>query len=249
MNDRASFLRAICADPDEVTPRLAFADWLDEHGDHADRVRATYIRADIAIHAVGVENLRCKRTNIRLWPEGLPDATAATPRQRCRCEGCSLARRHRHAAVRGHAKWRYEVVGEAVDRLVDALPSADQPVTNFAGRQINHAWLPRARFRRGFAEVLICHAATIVPLLGEVFARAPIRHVEVAGLVTHTGRGVILREWNTPTRLWELIAPAGRGELRFDHTATARQEISRRLIEHGRRERDRIWSPRPQNRG
>jgi|SRR5579883_341891 len=41
MNEEEAFLRAICAEPDEDTPRLAFADWLDEH----DRPeRAEFIR-------------------------------------------------------------------------------------------------------------------------------------------------------------------------------------------------------------
>jgi uncharacterized protein (TIGR02996 family) len=31
MNEEAAFIRAICEQPDEDTPRLAFADWLDEH--------------------------------------------------------------------------------------------------------------------------------------------------------------------------------------------------------------------------
>src|SRR6476660_7221258 len=33
MIDRDTLLRAICASPDDDAPRLAFADWLDEHGD------------------------------------------------------------------------------------------------------------------------------------------------------------------------------------------------------------------------
>jgi uncharacterized protein (TIGR02996 family) len=32
MSDRAAFLDAIRAEPAEDTPRLAFADWLDENG-------------------------------------------------------------------------------------------------------------------------------------------------------------------------------------------------------------------------
>jgi len=31
MNDEAGFLAAIIANPDENTPRLVYADWLDEH--------------------------------------------------------------------------------------------------------------------------------------------------------------------------------------------------------------------------
>ena len=44
MTDREALIRAVCAHPDEDTPRLAFADWLDEYGDEGDRVRARFIR-------------------------------------------------------------------------------------------------------------------------------------------------------------------------------------------------------------
>lgn len=39
--DRDAFLRAICASPDDDTPRLVFADWLDDHGEPQ---RADFIR-------------------------------------------------------------------------------------------------------------------------------------------------------------------------------------------------------------
>ncbi|HJZ54542.1 MAG TPA: TIGR02996 domain-containing protein [Gemmataceae bacterium] len=44
MTDRQALRRAIIENPDEDTPRLAFADWLDEHGDERDRYRARFIR-------------------------------------------------------------------------------------------------------------------------------------------------------------------------------------------------------------
>jgi uncharacterized protein (TIGR02996 family) len=48
MDDRRALMAAIIANPDEDTPRLALADWLDEHGDEHDRARAAFIRAQIA---------------------------------------------------------------------------------------------------------------------------------------------------------------------------------------------------------
>lgn len=41
-----AFLRAICAHPSDVTPRLVFADWLDENGEPE---RAEFIRLQIRI--------------------------------------------------------------------------------------------------------------------------------------------------------------------------------------------------------
>ncbi|WP_439624827.1 TIGR02996 domain-containing protein [Gemmata sp.] len=43
--ERLAFLRAIAAAPDDNTPRLAYADWLDEHSSSdADRARAEFLR-------------------------------------------------------------------------------------------------------------------------------------------------------------------------------------------------------------
>jgi uncharacterized protein (TIGR02996 family) len=44
-SDEDAFLAAITADPDDDTPRLVFADWLDERGTDDDRARAALIRA------------------------------------------------------------------------------------------------------------------------------------------------------------------------------------------------------------
>ncbi len=44
MNERDALMRAICDNPDEDTPRLVFADWLQENGDQA---RAEFIRVQI----------------------------------------------------------------------------------------------------------------------------------------------------------------------------------------------------------
>ena len=47
MDDRQALMAAVLAEPDEDTPRLALADWLQEHGDDHDRARADHIRLQI----------------------------------------------------------------------------------------------------------------------------------------------------------------------------------------------------------
>ncbi len=47
MSDRAALYAAVCANPDEDTPRLVLADWLEEHG---EAKRAAFIRAKIDLH-------------------------------------------------------------------------------------------------------------------------------------------------------------------------------------------------------
>jgi len=44
-SDEQAFMTAILAEPDEDTPRLVFADWLDERGTEDDKARAALIRA------------------------------------------------------------------------------------------------------------------------------------------------------------------------------------------------------------
>lgn len=45
--DERAFLRAICAEPGDDTPRLAFADWLDEH-DQAERAEFIRVQCRVA---------------------------------------------------------------------------------------------------------------------------------------------------------------------------------------------------------
>lgn len=49
MNEEAAFLRAICEQPDEDTPRLAFADYLDEQGGEVNVAWAELIRVQIEL--------------------------------------------------------------------------------------------------------------------------------------------------------------------------------------------------------
>jgi uncharacterized protein (TIGR02996 family) len=47
MTEGDAFLRAIAEDPDDDTSRLAYADWLDEHGDH-DRAEFIRLQCELA---------------------------------------------------------------------------------------------------------------------------------------------------------------------------------------------------------
>src|SRR3954470_18857584 len=46
MKERELLLKAVCDNPDDDTPRLVFADWLQEHGDEE---RAEFIRLQIQL--------------------------------------------------------------------------------------------------------------------------------------------------------------------------------------------------------
>lgn len=55
MNERQALLRAICENPDDDTPRLVFADWLQEHGEDA---RAEFIRTECEVARMATDDER-----------------------------------------------------------------------------------------------------------------------------------------------------------------------------------------------
>jgi uncharacterized protein (TIGR02996 family) len=77
--DREAFIRAICEQPDDDTPRLVYADWLDENGDAIDRARARYIRHQIA-EAFHNKNVWCPAFEalVEWWDNG-PGKEVAGP--------------------------------------------------------------------------------------------------------------------------------------------------------------------------
>src|SRR5438128_1796682 len=74
MTTEAAFLDAILAEPDNDTPRLVFADWLDDRGDMADRARAELIRVQCEL-VRWVPDLR-RRTELQRREEELIQAHA-----------------------------------------------------------------------------------------------------------------------------------------------------------------------------
>jgi uncharacterized protein (TIGR02996 family) len=72
MDQEAALLAAIAAHPEEDTPRLAYADWLDEHA--ADlpepasaRIRAEFIRVQCAVKKAETLPAEQQRPHVHLW--------------------------------------------------------------------------------------------------------------------------------------------------------------------------------------
>lgn len=85
MTDRELLLAAILANPDEDTPRLAYADEIEEE----EPEHAEFIRVQCKIARMHPGDLMCDRTGDFLSHAG--GAKLFTPR--CRCKPCSLVRR------------------------------------------------------------------------------------------------------------------------------------------------------------
>ena len=73
MTDSVALHAAVCANPEDDTPRLAFADWLDENGQGK---RAAFIRADVERHRyANSETALAAMVNLLTacrWPPGNP---------------------------------------------------------------------------------------------------------------------------------------------------------------------------------
>ena len=68
MTDAPAFFRAIEANPDDDTPRLVYADWLDENAaSDADRARAEFVRVQCEL-ARDPEPARSRRGSASCWP-------------------------------------------------------------------------------------------------------------------------------------------------------------------------------------
>lgn len=88
MDDRTALLRAVVESPLDDTPRLIYADWLDEHADdgptpEADRARAEFVRCQVELARIpkrhvldGEEYLR--RHGERCW-EAFVGVTESSP--------------------------------------------------------------------------------------------------------------------------------------------------------------------------
>jgi uncharacterized protein (TIGR02996 family) len=69
MSDERAIFAAICAHPEEDTPRLAYADWLQENGDDDARAQAEFIRTQIERYRLPPESDNAEMVERRIWLE------------------------------------------------------------------------------------------------------------------------------------------------------------------------------------
>ncbi len=79
MSAEQGFLQAILADPDDDTPRLGFADWLEENGDPP---RAEFIRLQVGRARLPFDDPR--RLRIELRERSCCGSTAGAGSRDCR---------------------------------------------------------------------------------------------------------------------------------------------------------------------
>ena len=159
---RSQLLAEIAANPEDDTLRLAFADWLDEHGDAADRDRAEFIRVQCEL---GVWSGRGHPRETELL-------SAHSEWSRCRCPRCN-GRKGRLAKINGgyDDEWidcgTCGGTGDLFLRHVDDRTHATEPRT--------------VTFARGFVDGVTCTLAeafapdgTPTPWAVEVVKQTPV---------------------------------------------------------------------------
>src|SRR5438270_6972316 len=94
MADRASFLAAVQADPEDDAPRLVYADWLQDNGD-PDRAEFIRVQVELARHKRSTGAATTENVAARPAPSLHASALADSNETSARCEpffpgiGCS----------------------------------------------------------------------------------------------------------------------------------------------------------------
>ncbi|HJZ56262.1 MAG TPA: TIGR02996 domain-containing protein [Gemmataceae bacterium] len=145
MTDEQALLAAICGQPEEDTPRLAFADWLDEQGGEANSARAEFVHLQVEAAALGrtphpdmakpaeVDDLTGRADALRkeflpAWSAGWPPVLARDPAftrgfvEHVHASGDEV--RNELAVAR-----RFEpITGVTLEDEPESFPSFDHPV-------------------------------------------------------------------------------------------------------------------------
>src|SRR5262245_43690768 len=77
MSTEAALIAAIAADPAEDTPRLVYADFLEERGSESDTARARFIRAQVELARPAKRGDGPRRKELRALVEQLHKQYAA----------------------------------------------------------------------------------------------------------------------------------------------------------------------------
>lgn len=138
VSDRQALLAAICADPDDDTPRLVFADWLQDQGEveRAEfiRVQCEFTRLDQVAQTCPFIREYPNHMPVERWTEGV-----------CQCRGCVLVRRE-HVLLRQNIRaW---LAGTALGDPFDSLKGC--------GWQVAENRAAFVQFARGFVSEVTC---------------------------------------------------------------------------------------------
>lgn len=152
----AGFLEAICAAPEDDTPRLIFADWLADHGDED---RAEFIRVQCRLADMEEDD----------WRPSEPEYEIQE----------TLRRRERELLHAGRYRWLAPLV-----KALTGYPYGphDQPAPEeaFANGRFTADLIGNGTvFRRGFVEQIRCASEAWFRHAEAILASTPLTHVEL----------------------------------------------------------------------
>jgi uncharacterized protein (TIGR02996 family) len=165
VSEKDAFVNAIIDSPEDDTPRLIFADWLDENGEPE---RAEFVRAQVDYH---------RRWSVPRWKRRHDGHILARKSETCRCRLCVLWHRWGTLLSRNKYVWLHGFLGPGWEARGSGFPGAVEFV-NGAGRV--GPMMPL--FDRGFVGHVALSAADAVAHLDAVLAGQPVTEVTLPGL-------------------------------------------------------------------
>ena len=182
--EREQLLAEIAANPEDDTSRLAFADWLDEHGDAADHDRAGFVRVQYQLATMGGTGV------------GVKEVIAAHMK---------LCNRERQL-LSAHPEWSRCRCPNMEDRPCPTCGGTGDLFKYFlAGRGAAVEQLRTIAFARGFPDSVTCtlaecfvHDGTPTPWAVAVVRQTPVMRFVMTDFVPyHNGKGYC---WYNGTR-------------------------------------------------
>ncbi len=183
MTDQQAILQAILADPSDDLPRLAYADYCEEHDDPA---RAELIRIQLQMHLLSSDHECGQCRAARMGGQ--------TTNGPCRCTKEWRKLRNRHLKL---------LTTENILKWLKPMPNIHGCFVERHGR--DYGWTfkgkpggqPKvyASFNRGFVWKLVCNGNDWVTYADSITQQQPIEQV--------------FHIPNSPTVIWEYIVPEG----------------------------------------
>lgn len=169
----AQFLQAIIEAPDDDTPRLVYADWLEEYG--GDLARAEFIRVQMELE-------HFSQCEFLTTPHDKPCYRTARSISIC-CRHCVLHRRERELLdVTAHwSGWTHQAFDHLACDVGVATDGHSQRVILYSEHK-EHLGVFRCDFRRGFVERISLSSQDWLAHADELVKAAPIREVELTTL-------------------------------------------------------------------
>lgn len=152
----ADFTRAICSAPDDDTPRLVFADWLEENGEVE---RAEFIRVQCEFATLNQTDRTCPFIKEYSRPDPGPEPVERWREGICKCRGCVLVRREMAIRDLRHPERSNEYLLNSwfFDGRLHTYGSGDRRLLWYPPAPDGHsAYL--VDIERGFVKSILCSA-------------------------------------------------------------------------------------------